>query len=121
MKIFKLMVVALVAMLGFSACEKDCDHDFIEVDHSKDLVGTWTCLNADLAEALVISADGSVLSTGSIFGEEYWENVEGNIVLENGNVTMTFEDGDIYKGHLVIYGLDITLYTIPKLTIFYTC
>ena len=32
MKIFKLMAIALGAMLGFSACEKDCDHDFIEYD-----------------------------------------------------------------------------------------
>ena len=39
MKNFKLMAIALVAMLGFAACDKDCDHDFIEVDHSKDLVG----------------------------------------------------------------------------------
>lgn len=39
MKNFKLMAIALVAMLGFAACDMDCDHDFIEVDHSKDLVG----------------------------------------------------------------------------------
>ena len=86
MKIFKILAVALMATLGFTACDKECGHEIIEHDHSKDFVGTWTCLNADLAEALVISADGSVLSTGSIFGEEYWENVEGNIVLENGIV-----------------------------------
>ena len=40
MKNFKFLAIALVAMLDFIACEKDCDHDFIEVDHSKDLVGT---------------------------------------------------------------------------------
>ena len=109
MKIFKIMAVALVAMLGFTACENDPEH--IYDDHSADLVGTWTCLNADLAETLVIKADGSVLSTGSIFGEEYWEDVKGNIVLENGNVTMTFEDGDIYKGHLdIIPGKAFSIY-----------
>ena len=109
MKIFKIMAVALVAMLGFTACENDPEH--IYDDHSADLVGTWTCLNADLAETLVIKADGSVLSTGSIFGEEYWEDVKGNIVLENGNVTMTFEDGDIYKGHLdIIPGKAFSVY-----------
>ena len=101
MKIFKLMAIALVAMLGFSACEKDCDHDFIEVDHSKDLVGTWTCHEAGYAEALVIKADGSVLSTGVENGE-FWENVKGNIVVENGNITMTFEDNDNFKGHFDI-------------------
>ena len=111
MKIFKLMAIALVAMLGFTACEKDCDHEFNDYDHSADFVGTWTCLNADLAEALVIKADGSVLSTGSIFGEEYWEDVKGNMVLENDNITMTFEDGDLYKGHFdIIPGVAFSVY-----------
>ncbi len=109
MKIFKIMAVALVAMLGFTACENGPEH--IYDDHSADLVGTWTCLNADLAEALVIKADGSVLSTGSIFGEEYWEDVKGNIVLENGNITMTFEDGDNYEGHFdIIPGIAFSIY-----------
>ena len=111
MKIFKLMVVALVAMLGFAACEKDCDHDFIEVDHSKDLVGTWTCLTADYAEALVIKADGSAVSTGVENGE-YWENVAGNIIVENGNITMTFEDNDNFKGHFdIVPGVAFSIFT----------
>ena len=29
MKIFKLMAIALVAMLGFNSCSEDCDHNFI--------------------------------------------------------------------------------------------
>ena len=45
MKIFKLMAIALVAMLGFTACDKDCDHDFIEHDFTQEIVGTWTTLN----------------------------------------------------------------------------
>ena len=60
MKIFKLMVVALVAMLGFTACDKDCDHNFIEHDHSEALVGTWTYIaEGGLAEAMVINPNGS--------------------------------------------------------------
>ena len=111
MKIFKFLAVALVAMLGFSACEKDCDHDFIEVDHSKDLVGTWTCHEAGYAEALVIKADGSVLSTGVENGE-FWENVKGNIVVENGNITMTFEDNDNFKGHFdIVPGVAFSIFT----------
>ena len=35
MKIFKLMTVALVAMLGFTACNKDCGHEFIEYDYNE--------------------------------------------------------------------------------------
>ena len=64
MKIFKLMTIALVAMVGLNSCSEDCDHDFIDVDHSADLVGTWTCLQEGYAEALVIKADGSAVSTG---------------------------------------------------------
>ena len=111
MKIFKLMVVALVAMLGFTACDKDCDHDFIEHDHSADLVGTWTCLQEGYAEALVIKADGSAVSTG-VENREYWENVAGNIVVKNGTVTMTFEDNDNFKGHFdIVPGVAFSIFT----------
>ena len=110
MKIFKFLAVALVAMLVFSACEKDCDHDFIEVDHSKDLVGTWTCFTEDYAEALVINADGSALSTGVEDGE-YWENVKGNIKTVNNKMTMTFEDNDNFEGRFeMIPGESFTIY-----------
>ena len=108
MKIFKLMTVALVAMFGFIACDK---HECNDYDHSADIVGTWTCLTADYAEALVIKADGSALSTGVEDGE-YWENVAGNIVVENGNITMTFEDNDNFKGHFdIVPGLAFSIFT----------
>ena len=111
MKIFKLMAIALVAILGFSACEKDCDHDFIEHDHSADLVGTWTCLQEGYAEALVIKADGSAVSTG-VENREYWENVAGTIVVKNGTVTMTFEDNDNFKGHFdIVPGVAFSIFT----------
>ena len=97
MKKIKLFVIALVAMCGFSACSEDCDHNFIEYDYSKDLVGTWTCLQNGYAEALVISADGSAVSTGIEDGE-YWEGIKGNIKTINNKMTMTFEDGDNWEG-----------------------
>ena len=110
MKIFKLMTIALVAMLGFTACDKDCDHDFIEVDHSKDLVGTWTCLTADYAEALVIKADGSVVSTGVEDGE-YWEDVKGTIKTVNNKMTMIFEDNHNFEGRFeMLSGVAFTIY-----------
>ena len=102
MKNLKLLVVALVAMFGFIACDK---HECNDYDHSADIVGTWTCLQAGYAEALVIKADGSAVSTG-YDGTEYWENVAGNIVVKNGIATMTFEDGDNFEGHIdVIAGM----------------
>ena len=112
MKIFKLMAIALVAMLGFSACEKDCDHDFIEVNHSKDLVGTWTCLEAEneFSEALVIKADGSVVSTGVENGE-YWDGVKGSIKTINNKMTLLFEDNDNYEGRFeMICGEAFTIF-----------
>ena len=97
MKIFKLMAIALVAMIGLNSCSKDCECEFIEVNHSKDLVGTWTCFQEGYAEALVINADGSVLSTGVENGE-YWEGVKGNIKTVNNKMTLTFEDNDNFDG-----------------------
>lgn len=110
MKIFKFLAVALVAMLGFTACDKDCDHDFIEHDHSADLVGTWTCLTPDFVEALVISADGKVVSTGIAAGE-YWENVNGTVATNDGTITLTFEDDDNFEGHFdIIPGKAFSIY-----------
>ena len=111
MKIFKFLAVALVAMVGLNSCSKDCDHEFIDVDHSADLVGTWTCLQEGYAEALVIKADGSAVSTG-VENREYWENVAGTIVVKNGTVTMTFEDNDNFKGHFdIVPGVAFSIFT----------
>ena len=108
MKNLKLLVVALVAMFGFASCEQ---HECNDYDHSADIVGTWTCVQGGYAEALVIKADGSALSTGCD-GTEYWENVAGNIVVENGNITMTFEDNDNFKGHFdIVPGVAFSIYT----------
>lgn len=101
MKIFKFLAVALVAMLGFTACEKDCDHDFIEHDHSADLVGTWTCHQPNVSAAMEIKADGSVIAT-TLANDEYSENVPGKIEVENNKVCLTLEDGTIFKGLLEI-------------------
>ena len=91
------MAIALVAMLGFAACEKDCNHDFIEVDHSKDLVGTWTCLEPDHSAAYIFNADGTVSTTG-VDGEGYWEDVNGTYSVVNNKITMAFESGHNIEG-----------------------
>ncbi len=104
-----LLMFAAVGML-FTACDKECGHDFIEYDHSKDLVGTWTCLTENYAEALVINADGSVVSTGVEDGE-YWECVKGNIKTVNNKMTMTFEDDDNWEGRFeMVAGEAFTIY-----------
>ena len=100
MKIFKLMAVALVAMLGFTACDKDCDHDFIEHDFTQDIVGTWTTLNGELAEAMVIKADGSFTTTGIAKGGSLYEE-KGTIKVVNNKVTLAFDgDKETFEGRL---------------------
>ena len=95
MKIFKVMMFALMALMVFTGCEKFTCND----SHAmSELAGTWTCVQPGLAEALVIKANGSVVSTGVENGE-YWENVKGNIAINEGKITMTFEDGDNFEGH----------------------
>ena len=96
MKIFKFLAIALVAMLGFSSCSEDCDHDFIEVDYSKDIVGVWSHFANGSAEALVINADGSVVSAGVLNGA-YWEK-NGTVEIKANKMTLTFEDGDKWDG-----------------------
>ncbi|MFS2371925.1 hypothetical protein [Bacteroides uniformis] len=100
MKIFKLMAIALVAMLGFTACDKDCDHDFIEHDFTQDIVGTWTTLNGELAEAMVIKADGSFTTTGVMKGGSLYEE-KGTIKVVNNKVTLAFDgDKETFEGRL---------------------
>ena len=65
-------MLAAVATL-FTACNKDCDHDFIEHDYSKDIVGTWTVLLGNYAEAMVVNADGTmtVPNAYGLFDDQY--------------------------------------------------
>ena len=100
MKNLKFLAVALVAMLGFTACDKDCDHNFIEHDFTKDIVGTWTTLNGELAEAMVIKADGSFTTTGIAKGGSLYEE-KGTIKVVNNKVTLAFEgDKETFEGRL---------------------
>ena len=100
MKIFKILFVALVAMIGFNSCSDDCDHNFIEHDFTQDIVGTWTTLNGELAEAMVIKADGSFTTTGVMKGGSLYEE-KGTIKVVNNKVTLAFEgDNEAYEGRL---------------------
>ena len=104
----KFLSLSLVALL--MACFTACENKY-EAEHPAELVGTWTCLTNGFVEALVIKADGSALSTG-YDGEDYWENVAGNIVVKNGTIKMTFEDGDKFEGHFdIVAGVAFSIYT----------
>ena len=100
MKIFKFLAVALVAMLGFTACDKDCDHNFIEHDFTQDIVGTWTILEEGQAEAMVINPDGSFEVTGVMKGGSLYES-KGTIKVVNNKVSLVFEgDDEVTEGRL---------------------
>ena len=103
-----LLMFAAVATL-FTACDKN-EPEHIYDDHSGDLVGTWTCLTENYAEALIISADGTAVSYGVENGE-YWENVKGKVVTNGNNITMNFEDDDNLTGHFdIIPGIAFSLF-----------
>lgn len=90
MKTFKLLFIAFVAMTGLTCCSKDCGHDFIEIDYSKDLVGTWTCLEPDYAAAYVFNEDGTIVTTGVSDGQ-YWEDFKGTWKVANNKLTLDYE------------------------------
>ena len=100
MKNLKLLVVALVAMFGFSSCNKDCGHEFIEYDNSEALIGTWTYLEGEHAEAMVINPDGSFEVTGIMKGGSLYEE-KGTIKVVNNKVSLVFDgDTDVIEGRL---------------------
>ena len=107
MKKINLLLMSLVAL--FMACFTACESKY-DVDHTAHIVGTWTYIGPNYAEALVIKEDGTVLSTGIEDGE-YWENVAGTIKIKDNVATMTFEDGDNAKGHIdVVPGIAFSIY-----------
>ena len=94
-----LLMFAAVGVL-FTACNKECGHDFIEHDFTQDIVGTWTSLNGELAEAMVIKADGSFTTTGVMRGGSLYEE-KGTIKVVNNKVTLAFDgDNEAYEGRL---------------------
>ena len=109
MKNFKFWVIALVAMVGLNSCSEDCDHEFIEVDYSKDLVGTWTCLEPDHSAAYIFNADGTLSTTG-FDGDAHWEDEKGTYSVVNNKITMKFESGRIINGSFdIIPGKTISI------------
>ena len=129
MKIFKFMAIALVAMFGVTACDnecehelnKACEHEFIEVDYSEALVGTWTCIEAEneYVEALVINADGTLVSTGVVNGE-YWES-NGTIQVVNNKMIYKLDNGDEWEGRFeIVAGESFSMVLDDELDIRYT-
>ena len=115
-----LLMIAAVGML-FTACDKetDCGHEFIEHDYTQELVGTWTCLDMDYAEALVIKADGSVEVTG-VVDHEFFQS-KGTIKVVNNKMIYKLDNGDEWEGRFeMIEGESFTMVWDDELDIRYT-
>ena len=96
-----LLALAVVGATLFTACNKDqnCGHEFIEYDYSEALIGTWTCLEEDQSEAMVINPDGSFAITGIMKGGALYEE-NGTIKVVNNKVTLAYNSGDVFEGRL---------------------
>ena len=92
------LMIALVAVLGLSSCEKQ---DWIDVDYSEALVGTWTYFAENgQAEAMVINTDGSFAITGIMQGGHLYEE-KGTIEVENNKVSLLYEgETEAFEGRL---------------------
>ena len=90
------MMIALVAMVCFSSCEKQ---DWIDVDYSEALVGTWTYVEGSQAEAIEINPDGSCTITGVMIHGALYEE-KGTIKVVNNKVTLAYDSGDVFEGRL---------------------
>ena len=97
-----LFVLAVVGATLFTACnnEDECGHEFIEYDYNEALVGTWTYVEGELAEAMVINPDGSFEVTGIMKGGSLYES-KGTIKVVNNKVSLVFEgDNEVTEGRL---------------------
>ena len=110
MKIFKLMVVAIVAMLGFTACEKDCDHDIIDVDYSKSILGIWYFKSETFEENFRFDDDGKFIAVGEKSKELY--TIDGTWTLNKNRLVLTTNEGETYfSGTIEVYAEDVMLMT----------
>ena len=118
-KFFLFCMIALVGMCGLNSCSDDCNHDYIEYDYSQALVGTWTCIEEDYAEAWVIKADGSLEVTGVVDGE-YFQS-KGTIQVKNNKMIYKIDNGDEWEGRFeMIAGQSFSMILSEELDVRYT-
>ena len=113
-KIFIFCMIALVAMVGLNSCSDDCNHDFIEHDYTQDLVGTWSIIGPDRAEALVIKADGTMEFTCVDQGEYYEGTARYEVV--NNRMKLMWDDGTTDEGRLDVVRGSSFLITVDEET-----
>ena len=109
MKIFKLMLVALVAMCGLASCN-DSDHDFIDVDYSKSILGIWSAETETFEEGIRFYEDGKFTAFGDKGEGEFF--VDGTWTLNRNRLLLTTDEGQThFSGIIEVYAGDVMLMT----------
>ena len=110
MKIFKLMMVALVAMCGLNSCSDDCDHDVIDVDYSKSIVGVWSSESESYEEGIRFYDDGKFIAFGNKGEGDFY--VDGTWTLQQNRLLLTTNEGEThFSGIIEVYAEDVMLMT----------
>ena len=110
MKNFKILLVTLVAMIGLNSCSEDCDHDVIDVDYSKSILGTWSSESETYEEGIRFNDDGKFSAFGNKGEGDFY--VDGTWVLKQNRLVLTTNEGKThFSGSIEVYAEDVMLMT----------
>lgn len=108
-KIFIFCMIALVAICGLNSCN-DCDHDFIEVDYSKSIIGVWSSESERYEEGIRFYEDGKFSAFGNKGEGDYF--VDGTWALQQNRLVLTTNEGKMhFSGTIEVYAEDVMLMT----------
>ena len=104
------MIVALVTMIGLNSCSEDCDHDVIDVDYSKSIIGVWSSESETYEEGIRFYDDGKFTAFGDKGEGEFF--VDGTWTLNRNRLLLTTNEGQThFSGIIEVYASDVMLMT----------
>ena len=107
MKFFKIWAIALVTLLGFTACEKECIDDIV---YSETFIGNWSYASEGVEEVYEFCADGTFNVLGGD-GENAWYEV-GTWKLDNNYLVLTTNEGKtFFSGTIAVYAKEVMVMT----------
>ncbi len=108
-KIFIFCMIALVAICGLNSCN-DCDHDVIDVDYSKSIIGVWSSESERYEEGIRFYEDGKFSAFGNKGEGDYF--VDGTWALQQNRLVLTTNEGKMhFSGTIEVYAEDVMLMT----------
>ena len=109
-KIFIFCLMALVALCGLNSCSEDCDHDVIDVDYSKSILGVWSSESETYEEGIRFYEDGKFIAFGNKGEGDYY--VDGTWTLQQNRLVLTTNEGHThFSGTIEVYAEDVMLMT----------